>query len=297
MKKPNLFVIGAPKCGTTALCSYLEKHPDIIFSTPKEPNYFCTDIVGDYCSASTEEEYISRCFPIEMSQYVIVGDGSVSSLYSKTAVQNILRFNPDAKFVVMLRNPIELVYSLHGQLLLNGQEDVEDFIVAWRLQEKRSKGNCIPKRCMMPRMLQYGEVGRLGAQLDRLYSQVSKKQVLVLLSEELKSNPAGEYKKVLQFLNLQEHNPDGFPVVNESQRNRSKHLDEMLRAIAILKKRLNIRTSFGILTGLSQSNVKPYKRKPLPSQFNRELSEYFSEDVEKLSLIIERDCTHWIRHS
>ena len=71
----------------------------------------------------------------------------------------------------------------------------------------------------------------------------------------------------------------------------------MLWAIAMLKKRFDIQTSFGILTSLTQLNFKSYKRKPLPQQFTRELSEFFVEDVENLSLLIERDCTHWIHHA
>jgi len=296
MKKPNLFVIGAPKCGTTSLCEYLSEHPEIIFSTPKEPNYFCSDITGDYCSASTEEEYISCCFPKGMNKYTIVGDGSVSSLYSKVAVKNILQFNPDAKFIVMLRNPITMIYSLHGQLLFAGQEDIEDFIEAWRIQEKRKEGEHIPERCFMPEILQYGKVGKFFEQLESLYRQVPMKQVHILLLEDLKSDPVREYMKILHFLDLPAFIPDSFPVVNKSQRVRFRYLDKMIWTIVKLKKRFNIQTSFGILTSLTQSNTKPFKRKPLPHQFINELSEFFEEDVKKLSILLERDCTHWIHN-
>ena len=296
MKKPNLFVIGAPKCGTTSLCEYLSAHPNIIFSNPKEPNYFCSDITGEYCSASNENDYLAHCFPKDADKYTIVGDGSVSSLYSKDAVKNILLFNPDAQFIVMLRNPIELVYSLHGQLLLNGQEDVYDFIQAWRLQDKRKNGEYIPNRCSMPDMLNYGDVGKIGVQLERLCSQVSPKQVIILLLDDMIADPVGEYKKALKFLSLPEYIPESFPIANESQRRKFKYLEQLVWTIANLKKYLNIKTSFGILTAISQSNIKLHKRVPLPPKFTRELSEFFLEDVKSLSLLIDRDCTHWTLH-
>jgi len=296
MTKPNLFIIGAPKCGTSSLCYYLEQHPSVIFSNPKEPNYFCQDITSDYCSAKTEEEYLSLCFPKDMDQYAIVGDGSVSSLYSETAVQNILRFNPDAKFIVMLRNPIELVYSLHRQLINADQEDVEDFIEAWRLQDQRKRGGAIPKGCLMPKALQYGDVGKLGEQIERLYRQVPKNRVMIIHFDDFERDTAKVYQSVLLFLGL----PDGpevdFRVENESKQRLSVGLHRFIKYVCMFKDKFNIQTSFGILTFIFRKNFRSFKRAALPNKFYDELAEYFRNDIEHLSELIERDCAHWIKN-
>lgn len=296
MVRPNLFIVGAPKSGTTSLCHYLEQHPDVIFSDPKEPNYFCQDITNGYCSAKTEDEYLSQCFPEDMDRYTIVGDGSVSSLYSETAVQNILQFNLDAKFIVMLRNPIELVYSFHRQLINADQEEIEDFIEAWRLQEQRKKGKAIPIECLMPKALQYGEVGKLGAQMERLYRHVPRNKVMVILFDDLISDSADVYQRTLSFLGL-----PPFPVVdlkpaNESKRRLSVPLHLLIKQICRLKDRFNIQTSFGILTYLSRKNFRNFKREPLPRWFSNELAAYFRKDVARLSELIGRNCTHWLEN-
>ena len=295
MIKPNLFVIGAPKSGTSSLCSYLEKHPDVVFSNPKEPNYFCSDITNDYSAARTEDAYLSRCFPKDYKRYAIVGDGSVSSLYSDFAVQRILQFNPNAKFIVMLRNPIELVYSFHLQLLNSDQENVEDFIEAWRLQDRRKCGDAIPDNCLMPKALQYGDVGKLGEQLERLYGQVSRSKVMVILFEDFREHTERTYRSVLTFLGLPVGPDIHYKVVNESRRRKWIGFQRLLTSLAKMKMQLNIQKSFGVLSYLSSKNFEPYKRPPLPRYFVYELSEYFKKDIVHLSELIEHDCTRWIQ--
>lgn len=95
--KPNFFIIGAPKCGTTALCEYLRAHPRIGMSIPKEPHYFCTDCTTRFRTIYTQQEYL-RCFDHVQDGCAVAGEGSVWYLFSEAAVVNILRFAPDAKF-------------------------------------------------------------------------------------------------------------------------------------------------------------------------------------------------------
>ncbi len=113
MKKPSLFIIGAPKCGTTALCAYLANHPSVCFSEPKEAKFFHDDFSVEHRLATTEEEYL-KCFSHQQASDQVLAEGTVWYLFSQVAVRRILAFNPEAKFVVMLRNPVDLSHSLHG---------------------------------------------------------------------------------------------------------------------------------------------------------------------------------------
>ena len=96
LRGPNVFMIGAPKCGTTALAQYLSEAPGVCVSEPKEPNFFCPDIhafkkeehkYGDY------EDYVSRCFAGQQPSDDVLVDASVWNLYSECAVPGILATN------------------------------------------------------------------------------------------------------------------------------------------------------------------------------------------------------------
>ncbi len=98
---PDFFIVGAPRCGTSALSRYLRKHPQICFSRPKEPHYFAN--VSPECSSSNvETEYLRSFFPHYQERYKAIGEGSVSYLYSPQAIDLILKFNPDARFIFTL---------------------------------------------------------------------------------------------------------------------------------------------------------------------------------------------------
>ena len=134
--KPNLFIIGAPKCGTTAKAHYLSEHPDVFMCPEKEPHYFNTDLNYKRGKSDDLEEYLNLFSGA--TEEKIVGEASVWYLYSKEAVRNILEFNPNAKFIIMVRNPIKMAPSLHQQLFYNGRETEKDFNKAWCLQTKLS---------------------------------------------------------------------------------------------------------------------------------------------------------------
>ena len=104
---------------------FLSKHPNVFMSPRKEPHYFCDDFPGLLGCASLDE-YLAL-FEEASADHVAVGEASVWYMYSKVAVKNILKFNPDAKFIIMLRNPVDLVYSMHAQSLNSVDENVKDF--------------------------------------------------------------------------------------------------------------------------------------------------------------------------
>ena len=155
MSKPNFFIIGAPRAGTTSLCNYVADHPRIYFSPIKEPHFFSTDYPDH--PRPDEREY-ERLFAVANGSYLAVGEGSTSYLSSLVAVPKILEYSPAAKFIVLMRHPIELAYSFHSHLVYHGGEDVEDFEQAWRLQPERAAGRCLPPDTPDSRLLQYGRL-------------------------------------------------------------------------------------------------------------------------------------------
>jgi hypothetical protein len=158
MARPNFFIVGAPKCGTTALRQYLLGHPATFFCEPKEPHYFATDFPS-HRYVDSEQNYL-RLFDPAGRECTRIGEASSWYLYSRDALANIRRFDPDAKIIAMLRNPIEMTPSLHAQLLRDFAESEPDLRRAWDLQEERRDPRRLPKNRNTrydPRTFLYGE--------------------------------------------------------------------------------------------------------------------------------------------
>ena len=115
MPLPDLYIVGAPKAGTTTIARWLSEHPAVYWSVPKEPYYWATDYprmrahYGFDSRAAYERLYASE----QAFRARHRGDGSTTYLYSETAVPAIRESVPDARFVVCLRNPVDLVISYH----------------------------------------------------------------------------------------------------------------------------------------------------------------------------------------
>ena len=304
IKKPNFFLLGGPRCGTTALSEYLRGHPEVFFSYHKEPHFFNTDHGYSLGRTMSEKKYLKRFFS-DSADFKAVGEGSTHYLYSKEAVPNILKFNSNAKFIVMVRNPIDMAHSPHPKTLQLEQEDVEDFKTAWDLQKERALGRHIPKKCSEPESLQYGEVCKTGKQLKRLYKLVPPNRLLVIIYDDFKKNPGAVYKKTLEFLGLSQDNRTNFPVINPNAVLRSKALTRFLRSgfwnypfIGFLsgkiKKAFNI-NHWPFMKKLHEVSRKNRKRGPMKNELRKKLADYFKEDVKELSELIYRDLTYWTK--
>ena len=296
---PDFYILGAPKCGTTALYTYLREHPAVFMPRIKEPHFFCTDL-GEHRWARTEEEYL-RMFQAARPEHRAVGEASIFYLYSQESAPNILEVRPDAKFIVMLRDPVEMLYSLHSQYLYALVEDEEDFESAWRLRGQRRSGQLVPQACRSAKLLDYEAIGRFSEQVGRVQSLVSPENLCVLLFDDFKRSPHEQYRKVLAFLGLPDDGRSHFPRVNMNKRSRVPLLTTFLMAppfpLNRLKQRLknqfrirNHPLSCWIYGVLSQR----VRRKPLSAHFRSELAETFRADIEALQKMLNRDLAAWV---
>ena len=181
--RPDFFILGAPKCGTTSLAEWLKESPHVFVSTPKEPNFFAPDVIPSVYR--TVEQY-ERLFDGATPAHRAIGEASTVYLQSAVAVPRILAYRPDARFIVMLRSPIEMAVSLHGQMLYSLNEDIASFEDAWDAQEARARGERIPDRCRSPVFLQYGEACRLGSHVERLFRTVDRESVEIVFLEDMR---------------------------------------------------------------------------------------------------------------
>ena len=292
MKKPNLFIMGAPKCGTTSMVEWLSDHPEIYFSPIKEPHYYNTDhthnVVTNY------NQYLNL-FKNASENHKIIAEASVWYLYSYEAIRNIiLDSSQDNKYIVMLRNPIEMAYSLHEQQVFNLNEPQKDFKRAWFLQEDRKENKSIAITTRDAKLLLYGEVCKLGNQVNRLLQYVDKKNVKFLILDDIKNDPMKVFDEVLEFLNVSTFVKTDFKAVNTAKVRKSKNIALLVKLLGRLKKNIGITKGFGILNKSNQLNVSNIKRVSLSDDMKKILQDYFKEDVKLLSKVIDKDLSCWL---
>ena len=299
MKIPNFFIVGAPKCGTTALCEYLRSHPNVLISTTKEPHYFATDLAyPNFRTINDYNEYIRlfKCLP----QHLVVGEASVFYLYSSVAINNIYRYNENAKIIAMLRNPIDLIASFHGQALYTLDEDEENLEKAWSLQYERAVGKSIPKHCSDPALLQYARIGKLGDQVERLLSTFPREQVKFILFDDFVQDTKAQYEEVLRFLNVPSDGCTTFPKINERKSCKSRLLNRLVQRphpivqiVGRSLKKVCAIERWGVLDKIKAWNRVNVARPDLQSVFRRAAISAFHEDIDKLAKILDRDLSHW----
>lgn len=290
---PSVFIIGAPKCGTTALAEYLADHPEIAFSRPKEPHYYSDDL-GGLRRATDDEGY--RPFFKPTAQTKLLMEASVWYLYSQTAIPAILAARPDARFIVMLRNPVKMLPSLHLQLINALDEDQEDFRTAWNLSDQRMNGQSIPKSCRAPSTLIYTQTAAYGEMLTRLFAHVARDRCLVLFQEDMAKDTAATYRTVLSFLGVSDDGRQDFPIINQAVRSKSRAVRYILargkpfrQLISKPIKALTGKQSLGVVKGLGKWNDVAAGALDIAPETLDAVGAHYASDVTRLGEILGRD--------
>ena len=297
MVKPNFFVVGALKSGTTALCEYLGRHPEIFIPSSKEINYFGSDLALRL-PRLTEQQYLEWHFA-EAGGEPRVGDGSVWYLYTKKAAAEIHAFDPDARIVIMLRNPVDALYSLHSQFLYTGDEDIRDFGQALAAEPDRRNGNRIPERTSFPEMLYYRDVAAYADQVARFLHTFGRDQVEVHLFDDFVRDIAAVDRSILTFLGVDPGFTTRFQVVNPNKEIRNKPVQEFLKRPPSVVRRIGR----WILPGYESRerlrrrmigwNTRHPDRVPMDRSLRERLTAEFAPEVQRLEALLDRDLSRW----
>lgn len=222
IKPPNVFLIGAPKAGTSALADVLSQHPNV-FMEKKEPRFFDAESYYDYEKdhpLSSLDEYL-HLFSSDKAQRALFRlDASVFNMYSSRSIERILSVSPDAKFIIMLRDPISASKSMHNQRLKYTntamREVTDDFCQCWHLLKQRKNGIGFPKDCKNRILFRYDYLYHYEWHLPGCFALMEKKSRLVLRHEDFKKNPLAICEKVFAFLQLDTLFVPKFGIVNPS---------------------------------------------------------------------------------
>lgn len=294
MTKPNLFLIGEPKTGTSAIRAFLDLHDDITMSAIKGGGYFTTDYQEERKQYNpqkateydlSKEEYFKRFSG--SARYA--GDAPAHYAYSSVSAKNIYDHNPDTKIIYGVREPTELLASYFLQNKKNLFEDCQTLREALKIEQERKKGNLMSDEVSLPSILFYSERVQFSKHLKRYLDVFPQDQVYVYVYEEFKQNNQKIMDEIFDFLDLSSI------VIPEKKYNvRRKVQHTTLRRILIGNSSyhnflreitpLFLRKSFGKLIDLVTLKRASQKIKPN----NRDLKLQFKDEVEKINDLLNQ---------
>jgi hypothetical protein len=302
MRTPDFFVIGAPKCGTTALHRWLAGHPEIFVST-KEIHFFGADL--DHRRPAVDEAGYRSFFADATDAHKRVGEVAVWYLMSEAAPAEILSFAPDARIIAMLRRPDEMLYSLHSQLLYSGEEDIADFGEALAAEPDRTAGRRIPQsthrgaEAPPTECLQYARVGGFSAGIARYIETFGADRVHVVLHDDLRADVETTFGLILEFLDVDPDFQPDFSIVNPNTQVRSQAARKAIQGLRWGPLRSAMPgpiRSMGrkMLEGLQQVNTETRPRPPLDPDIAAQIRHTMSADIQALGDILDRDLSPWL---
>ncbi|MEO0965003.1 MAG: sulfotransferase [Planctomycetota bacterium] len=289
--KPSIFVVGAPKCGTTSLCAQLAAHPQVFFPAVKEPFFFGSDLSGRF--ARPLEEYL-RLYDAAADRRA--ADGSVFYLRSEKAAREIRAFNPDARVLVLIRRPLEMMHSLHGQMLHNLDEDIADFEQALAAEDERRAGRRIPDGCRHPYALAYTEMANYAPQIRRYFEVFGRDRVWVHRFEDLLQEPQEAWSSLTAFLGLEDV-PVRVRLLNPRSLPRSVWLKRFVRderAQRVANKLVPFWWRAPLARLVERANSRAIPRPTMSRALIDRLAGELEPEVRTLGNLLQLDLTDWI---
>lgn len=295
MKRPDTFIVGVFKAGTTTMWQNLRKHPQVFMSEVKEPMYFGQDLTARY-RRMTEAEYLALFKDAREDQRA--GEASPWYLYSNSAAREIKDFNPDARIIVMLRNPVDVMYSNHSQVVFNLREDITDFAEALAAEPDRAAGRRIPVDTLRPEVLLYRRSVRFPEQVSRYLDVFGRERIHFVVFDDLAKDAKAVYRAAFEFLGVDPNFEFEATVENTNRTPRSRLIQRMIfappRQLRPIYGRLrSVPYLHRIRDRVARGNVQPVKRQPMDPELRRQLTEEFKPQVEELGRLIGRDLSAW----
>lgn len=274
--RPNFFIVGAPKAGTTSLYHYLDQHPRIYMSPVKEPNYFAFEVRPERFSEEFQEqvrrdieafrEYLAGPMSekrfgglvLEWADYLklfqnvrdekAIGEASVCYLWSETAAGNIRSKIGEARIIMILRDPAERAFSQYRQGVTKGviRESFRERV------DKTLKG----EGDQFDRLHPFLELGFYFGQVKRFLDLFCRQNIYIAFYEDYQRDPAGMIENVLRFLDV----------------------DASFRADTSRK---------------YLASGDPGCR--MDARDRAYLVNYYRADIEKLAALLDRDLSHWLQ--
>jgi len=302
MRRPDFFFVGHPRSGSGRLDGYLQGHPDI-FMAPKELHFFGSDLEYNE-PPRTLDNYLGQFSGAAGQRRV--GEASTWYLASVRAAAEMHDFAPEARILVLLRNPVDWLHSLHSHMVFAAYEDITDFSAAIAAEPDRLAGRRLPPSWSIPRGgTLYKSLVDYAAQVQRFYDAFGREQVKVIVFDDFRDQPEQTLDDVLRFLDVQVDFPGRDTVLQSSQRStNSNRMPRSRRLQAWLKKpprRALLQDLVDdpfpgaklLVRGLRRANINYTPRASMPPELRAELVDAFIPRVEALEALLGRSLPRW----
>jgi hypothetical protein len=312
--RPNFFLVGASKAGTTSLYNYLSQHPQIFMSPVKEPHFFADEVRKENFAPENRKKLdrweaafrdylrspMSTRFPsgpvsdwhdyLKLFQCAgdrpVIGEASPCYLWSRTAPGNIAAQFPDAKIVMVLRNPAERAFAQHLHTLsfatvpISFQEQMD----AARRSTRRQIGDLYP----------FLEFGFYGEQIERYFNLFARDKIAIFLYEEFRSDPLNLIRNIFRFLGVDEtFVPDMSERHMTARVPRSFGLNRFLRQSGI-RDLAGTLVSPALRGVMSTAVFRPRTAMALDPLDRTRLVDFYRDDIGKLSTLLGKNLSEWL---
>ena len=296
--RPNFLLIGAAKCGTTSVARYLDQHPEVFVSKPKEPNYFAfeTDSTPSCRGPADAEQLYELLLKYSVTSTAAyeglfaavqderaVGEASVRYLYETHTAKRIARQLPAAKLIVLLRDPVDRLHS-HYHMNVRQHIEPESLVGALAAEEQRVKQG-------WGWDWHYQRVGKYAEQLRRYYDYYDRSQILVLFQVDLQRQPGETMRSIFEHLEVApDFQPDFSSRAMVGHTPRSRLLRKIVREDNFVKTFAQqfppSRLRKSLVNWSESKNRQPIP--PVPSALRQKLRTDFSEDSLQLENLLGR---------
>jgi len=282
MVLPNFFLCGAPKAGTTSVYHYLDEHPNVFMSDPKETWFFKSGNVGNL-------EHYSRTYFEGYDGERAVGEGTTAYMGHPEVPARIAQHIPDAKLIFLLRNPVERVYSQYWFRLQRGKfRPTTSFSEAIREQNDNALGVGLI------------ELGRYYRHLTHYEQHFDRSQMLVLLFRDLRENSKALMHDLYSFIGvdpsftpgeMDKYNSTRYPKSMPAYRAIDAVWQPIRKAIpdALIRATKPLRSAGKQLLYQQEAQEKP----EMSFEDRQYLRALYREPNEKLADWLDRDLSHW----
>ncbi|MGH2698454.1 MAG: sulfotransferase family protein [Actinomycetota bacterium] len=266
---PSFFIAGAMRSGTTSLTRYLDAHPEVFVSRPKEIHYFDVNYPKGI-------DWYRGHFSTVAGEHAI-GDATPSYMYLGDAVVRMAQAVPEARIIALLRNPVDRAYSHYRLRRAVGAEQL-DFVDAIAAELQRLELGDPRRACP------YLDMSRYVSQLRHLCRHFRREAVHVVIFEALRDEPQHTYSEVCRFLGVDDTfvPPNLGQVVNASVTYRSMGLRKMRH-----------RLPRPVWRVVGRLNTRRASYPPLDPALRAGLTERFAQDNAELAAWLGHDLAMW----
>ena len=287
--KVDFFIVGAPKAGTTSLYHYLSEHPQVEMSSQKEPDYFSDKAIheqGMYYAKNrinTLDKYESL---FVQKESVVYGEASVSYLFYENVAEDIKKYNPNAKIIIMLRNPIERAFSHYLMdyrlgLISDSFENVLAKI------SKHKNAHLFYQ--------QYIEVSKYAKQIQRYLDFFKKENILFIDYEDFKKNVSKTVDQVYNFLNISTEFVADINTKHNTFIMPKNKIIRLIYSFVFLRKILTFLFPVYLVKNIRVLLFKSDKKPELLKETRSLLSIIFNDDIKKMEEVLAKNYSKWIK--